>query len=212
MAQPDLKKILFNTPQVIDGLRFWMDLLNQIQPPGNTLAAVPTGIPQIVHGTYASQVDAPGQIDTVIKLVPEVLDKLVVRPPLKKEKALSFFSTNWFCLGSQSKNPDSVWDLMQFFYRPEHLIQYDRSTSAVAPRKSMRTMDYMADPKWQMSAWTVVVEKYAKPHPPVVGIGQVNPLTTGVLADVRAGKKSPKDGVEELARGMQQIFDDFLKR
>ncbi len=48
-----------------------------------TLAAVPTGIPQIVHGTYASQVDAPGQLYTAIKRVPEVLDKLLVRPPLK---------------------------------------------------------------------------------------------------------------------------------
>jgi ABC-type glycerol-3-phosphate transport system substrate-binding protein len=212
MAQPDLKRVLFATPQVVDGLRFWMDLLNQIQPPGATLAAAPTGIPQIVHGTYASQVDAPGQLDTAIKRVPEVLDKLLVRPPLKKEKALSFFSTNWFCLGAQAKNPDLVWDLLQFFYRPEHLIQYDRSTSVVAPRKSLRSVDYMADPRWQMSAWTEVVEKYARPHPPIVGIGQVNPLMSGVLADVRTGKKSPKEGVDELARGMQQIFDEFLKR
>ena len=109
MAQPDLKRVLFATPQVVDGLRFWMDLLNQIQPPGATLGAVPTGIPQIVHGTFASQVDAPGQLDTAIKRVPEVLDKLLVRPPLKKEKALSFFSTNWFCAGAQAKNPDLAW-------------------------------------------------------------------------------------------------------
>ncbi len=212
MASPDLKKVLFNTPQVVEGLKFWMDLLNQIQPPGATLAAAPTGIPQIVAGTFASQVGDPGQLDTAIKRVPEVVDQLLVRPPLKKEKQLSFFSTNWFCLGAQSKNPDLVWDLMQFFYRPEHLIQYDKSTTVIAPRKSMRTMDYMGDPKSQMPAWIEVVEKYGRPHPPIVNIGEVNKLMPAVLKDVREGKKSPKDGVDELARGMQQIFDDFLKR
>lgn len=212
MASPDLKKVLFGSPQVIDGIRFWMDLLNQIQPPGATLAATPTGIPQIVHGTYAAQVDAQGQLDTAIKRVPEVVDRLVIRPPLKKEKALSFFSTNWFCLGAQSKQPDLVWDLMQFFFKPENLIQYDKTTSVIAPRKSMRTMDFMADPRYQMNAWIEVVEKYARPHPPIVNIGEVNKLMPAVLREIRDGKKSPKDGVDELARGMQQIFDDFLKR
>lgn len=212
MASPDLTRVLFNTPQVIDGLRFWMDLLNQIQPPGTTLAATPPGIPQIVQGTYASQVDAQGQLDTAIKRVPEAVDKLVIRPPLKKEKAMSFFSTNWFCVGSQSKTADLAWDLLMTFNKPEHLIQYDKSTSVIAPRKSMRTMDFMADPRYQMNAWIEVVEKYARPHPPIVNIAQVNTLMPAVLREVREGKRSPKDGVDELARGMQQVFDEFMRR
>jgi ABC-type glycerol-3-phosphate transport system substrate-binding protein len=212
MASPDLKQVLFSTAPVIEGLRFWMDLLNQIQPPGHTLAATPSGVPAIVHGTSAAQVEAQGPLDTAIKRIPEVVDKLLVRPPLKKDRALSFFSTNWFCLGSQCKVPDLTWDLLQFFFRPEHLIAYDKSTSVIAPRKSMRAMDFMADPRYQMEAWVEVVEKYARPHPPIVNIGEVNNLVPPILKDVREGKRSPKEGVEELARGMQQIFDDFTRR
>jgi hypothetical protein len=98
--------------------------------------------------TYEGHVTGiPAQLDTAIKRVPETVDRLLVRPPLKKEKQLSFFSTN-----------------------------------------------------------------YCRPHPPIVNFGEVNRLMPAVLKDVREGHKSPKDGVEELARGMQQIFDDFLAR
>lgn len=212
MASPDLKKVLFNTPQVVDGPRFWNDLFNQIQPPGTKLAAAPQGVPQLLAGTYASQVDAQSQIDTAVKRFPELVDKIAIRPPLKKEKAMSFFSTNWFCLGNQSKTPDLSWDLLTTFMKGENLLEYNRTTSTIIPRKSMRNSGFMGDTRYQMSAWIEVVEKYAKPHPPIVNINEVNKLMSATLGDVRNNKKSPKEGVEELARGMQQIFDEFMRR
>jgi hypothetical protein len=76
----------------------------------------------------------------------------------------------------------------------------------------MRNTGFMGDSRYQMPAWIEVVEKYAKPHPPIVNVGEVNRLMSASLRDVRENKKSPKEGVEELARGMQQIFDDFMRR
>lgn len=212
MTQPDLKKVLFNTPPVVDGLRFWNDLLNQIQPPGATVTAPPQGVPPLAAGIYASQVGDQGVLDSTMKRAPEVVDKILVQPPLKKERALSFFSTNWFCVGSQSKLPDLAFDLLTFFSRPEHLLEYNRTTATIVPRKSERNRGFMGDPRFQMPAWIEVVEKYARTHPPIVNIGEVNKVTSEVLADVRNNKKSPKDGVEEMTRRMQLVFDEFLKR
>ena len=70
----------------------------------------------------------------------------------------------------------------------------------------------MGDPKWQKSAWTEIAEKQARPHPPVVSIGRVSALFLESLANVRTNKQTAKESVEDLARGLQQVFDEFHRR
>ncbi|MGH2369182.1 MAG: hypothetical protein ACRDI2_13380, partial [Chloroflexota bacterium] len=107
-----------------------------------------------------------------------------------------------------SKLPDLAWDLLTFFSRPEHLLEYDRTISTIAPRKSLRNRGYMADPQYQMATWLEVVEKHARPQPLVPNYADCWTAVNEAMTAVRTGKQGPKEALDDAARQWQLLLDE----
>jgi ABC-type glycerol-3-phosphate transport system substrate-binding protein len=133
----------------------------------------------------------------------------VVRPPLKQRKQQINLFTNWFGLGSQSKFPDLTWDLMLYFNRGESLLEYARLVASTLPRKGLPDSQYTSDPRYQIKTWTEIVEKYARPNP--LTVTQSGTDAGGVMSlamrNVREGKQSPKQALDEAAKLWQEYLD-----
>ncbi len=204
---PDGRHPTFNSPEGVDALRFWADLLNAIAPPDVKLAPVPSGLSGLAVGTVAAQLAGGGVLTGALQGAPDAVPLLVVHPPLQQKRRLVNVFNNWFGLGSQSKHPDLAWELLVSFNAPENLLEYDRLLGAPAPRKSLRDKGYMADPALQMKTWTEVIEQYARPQPLVPNYADCWAAIDGAMADVRAGKQSPKQALDDAARQWQLLLD-----
>ncbi len=213
VVSPDGRRPLFNSPEGVEALRFWADLLNQVAPWGEKLPEVPSGLSRLAAGTAVANIAGQWILTGAIQNAPEVVEHLVVRPPLRQRRQLINVFNNWFGIGSQSKYMDLAWELLLHFNQPDNLLEYCRLVGSAVPRRSLRERGHMTDPRYQMKAWIEIVEQYARPHPlivapsvPVGGTGMWAVLTEAIH-NVRQGKQGPKEALDEAARNWQLQLD-----
>jgi multiple sugar transport system substrate-binding protein len=212
VLSPDGRRPVFNSPEGVEALRYWADLLNAIAPPSVKLPPTPpTGASGLTVGTVAAELTGGRPLADAMSGAPEALPHIVVRPPLRQRRAVINVFNNWYGIGSQSKHPDLAWDLLAYFNQPEHLLTFARMHGAPVPRKSLRETGFMADPRFQMKVWTEVIEKYARPQPLVPNYADCWKAIDDAMADVRAGKQNPKQALDDAARQWQLLLDEGYK-
>jgi ABC-type glycerol-3-phosphate transport system substrate-binding protein len=84
---------------------------------------------------------------------------------------------------------------------------------ATVPRKSLRDKGHLADARYQMKAWTEVIEKYSRPWPTIITASgtSANTIITNGMKEVRTGKQNPKAALDETARVLQDAVDRGYK-
>jgi multiple sugar transport system substrate-binding protein len=209
IVSPDNRKATFNSTEGIDALKYWNDLFTQIAPLEAKLPAAPPRASRLAGGTAAAMLVGQWIQADAVQVLPEALPNLVVRPPLKQRKQQINLFTNWFGLGSQSKFPDLSWDVLMAFNRSENLLEYARLVTSTLPRKGLPDSQYSSDPRYQIKTWTEIVEKYSRPNPLIVT--QSGTDAGGVMSlamrNVREGKQSPKQALDEAAKLWQEYLD-----
>jgi ABC-type glycerol-3-phosphate transport system substrate-binding protein len=112
-------------------------------------------------------------------------------------------------VGVQSKYPDLAWELMLYLNRSENLLEYARLVASTLPRKGLPDSKYTSDPRYQIKTWSEIVEKYARPNP--LTVTQSGSDAGGVMSlamrNVREGKQSPKQALDEAAKLWQDYLD-----
>jgi len=209
IVSADNRKATFNSTEGIDALKYWNDLLSQIAPLEATLPAPPPRASRLAGGTAAAFMAGQWVLSDAVQALPDALPNLVVRPPLRQRRQQINLFANWFGLGAQSKVPDLTWDLMLAFNRSENLLEYARLVGSTLPRKGLPDSKYTADPRYQIKTWTEIVEKYSRPQP--LTVTQSGTDAGGVLSlamrNVREGKQSPKQALDEAAKLWQDYLD-----
>jgi ABC-type glycerol-3-phosphate transport system substrate-binding protein len=174
---------------------------------------VPSGLSRLAAGTAVANIAGQWILTGAIQNAPEVVEHLVVRPPLRQRRQLINVFNNWFGIGSQSKYMDLAWELLLHFNQPDNLLEYCRLVGSAVPRRSLRDRGHMTDPRYQMKAWIEIVEQYARPHPlivaPSVPVGgkDMRAVLTEAIHNVRQGKQGPKEALDEAARNWQLQLD-----
>jgi multiple sugar transport system substrate-binding protein len=209
IVSADGRKALLSSPEVIDALKYWTDLFNQIAPLSVQLPAAPANASRLAGGTAAAMLAGQWIQQGAIQAVPDAVAQLVVRPPLKQKRAQTNVFSNWYGLGSQSKNLDLAWDLLQFFNRGENLIEYLRLNVSTLPRKGLPDTGYTTDPRYQLKTWGEVLDKYSRPSPLFVAQTGTDPngVLSAAMRAVREGKQSPKEALDDAARQWQESLD-----
>lgn len=203
----DGRKPTFNSAAGVDALQYWNDLFNVVAPANAKLPERPERGNGIAAGTWAADLEPIGVLDDAVKRMIEVLPHIVVRSPLKRTKILVNSFNNWFGIGTQSKLPDVAWDLLTDFNQSTNLLEYNRTFTGIVPRKSLRASGHMADPRYQMTVWLEVVEKYARPQPLVPNFADCWAAINNAIGAVRSGKQTPKDALDSAARQWQLLLD-----
>jgi ABC-type glycerol-3-phosphate transport system substrate-binding protein len=209
VVSPDGRKVLFNSPEGVEALRWWTDLLNTIAPLGATLPTAPTGASRLAGGGAAAIMAGQWIQVGAITAVPEAVPHIVVRPPLQQKRAQINVFANWFGLGAQSKAPDLTWDLLLHLNRAEHLLEYLRLVGSTLPRKGLPDTPYTTDPRYQIKAWGEILEKYSRPQPLIVTQTGTNAgaVMSQAMRAAREGAASPKQALDEAARLWQEYID-----
>lgn len=205
---PDGRKAVFNSPEAIDAVQFWADLIDATAPAGTTVPPAPTGLSRLAAGGAAAHLTNQGVIVGAMRSAPDVVPKLVSRPPLTRRKQIVNGFNNWFGIGSQGKVPDLAWELLQHFGKPEHILRFSETHSAVVPRRSLRETGYMADPRYQMPVWIEVIEKYARPQPVIPLPAQSLRIGDEVAASVLTRKMTAKQALDDGVQRWQALLDE----
>jgi ABC-type glycerol-3-phosphate transport system substrate-binding protein len=148
-------------------------------------------------------------VPQAIQAVPDAVSQIVVKPPLKQKRAQTNLFSNWYGLGSQSKRPDLAWDLLMFFNQGDNLVEYLRLNVSTPPRKGLPETGYLTDPRYQVKTWQEILDKYSRPYPLFVAQTGTDPngAVSTAMRNVREGKQSPKEALDEAARLFQESLD-----
>jgi multiple sugar transport system substrate-binding protein len=209
LVSQDGRKALVNSTEGIDALNYWTDLFNQIAPLSLQLPAAPPSASRLAGGSAAAILAGQWIQQGAIQAVPDAVSQIVVKPPLKQKRAQTNLFSNWYGLGSQSKHPDLAWDLLMFFNQGDNLVEYLRLNVSTPPRKGLPETGYLTDPRYQVKTWQEILDKYSRPYPLFVAQTGTDPngAVSTAMRNVREGKQSPKEALDEAARLFQESLD-----
>jgi multiple sugar transport system substrate-binding protein len=209
LVSQDGRKAVVNSTEGIDALKYWTDLFNQIAPLSLQLPAAPPSASRLAGGSAAAILAGQWIQQGAIQAVPDAVSQIVVKPPLKQKRAQTNLFSNWYGLGSQSKHPDLAWDLLMFFNQGDNLVEYLRLNVSTPPRKGLPETGYLTDPRYQVKTWQEILDKYSRPYPLFVAQTGTDPnaAVSTAMRNVREGKQSPKEALDEAARLFQESLD-----
>jgi multiple sugar transport system substrate-binding protein len=139
----DLTAAAFNSPEGIEGLQFWVDLINKDKVtdigfgtgiPGTSLMTVDKAAMAMVHNRY---------YETELKDKPDLAAKVGVIPPLKKKTQGEFIGGSYWVVAKNTKYPKEACAVVRYLTEKDLLLQGNIMRGAIPPRKSLATSDYV---------------------------------------------------------------------
>lgn len=198
----------FDSPEGIDALSYWVDVLDSIAPQGTQLSAAGPQIPLIAAGRIAAEMNGDGEMFNVVTFAPSIVSDIKVLPPLKRKTQVINVFNNWFGITTQSKDPDLSWALLTAFNEPKTLLAYDQTNSSLPPRKSLAKSSFVTDPKYQLTEFLDIVQHYAKPQPKVPSYAECwKSMDDGLQAALRH-QSSPQEALKQVAAKWRQLLQE----
>ncbi|HHW05877.1 MAG TPA: ABC transporter substrate-binding protein [Methanothermobacter sp.] len=205
LLNEDLKSVAFDSPEAIEGIKFYYDLLWKYNV--DVLGGVPTAIPTVpvVAGTSAMAYAGSGQtILDMKKYMSSKYEDLGVTLPLKKKKRAAFLGGTILMMNSQTKYPDVAWKLMAYWAKPENIIKYALADNQLPPVKNVGNNPTFNDPRYKVALDTV---RYGVPWPPSAHHGEYRMKIVAMSEAIMQNIKPLEQAIKETASEINAILD-----
>ena len=199
---PDGKKAAINTPEAVQALTFYTDLLNKhgiAQP-----SAISDGLNEVrqlfLTKQVAMMIDGPWARGTIREMAPTV-NWSVGRFPAVPGNEPAFTTTTWnYVLFDNSRNKDAAWKLIEYLVRPENQA---RSVVSLPARQSAAKMPRFADA--DHAPWIAALP-YGKPFPRTDKFSDIAQIVGTAIQEILAKRKSPQQAADDAAARINKIL------
>ncbi|HEY3558683.1 MAG TPA: ABC transporter substrate-binding protein [Kribbella sp.] len=189
----DQKTAVFNSPDAVRALQLWVDLQKKAMPAGMANATEDDLKGPFVSGTLAMMTSGPWMIPSLKSA--KIDGKWAVAPlPKDKQEATVLGGLDLLVL-KNSKHPDAAKTFVKWLLQDSVQKEW-ASTLGYVPVKSALYDDpaFKSDPN--VVAFSEVL-KQARSRPSVAQAGDVDTALGKAIQAALAGKKSPKDALDE---------------
>jgi len=196
-------KIVQNSPQGVEALQFFMDLVGKYRVQG---VPPPTG--GFDAGNVSMQVDGAWNIparraikDLAFATTPIPAKQAGMAPhPVRMEGMMSF---------AKKGSDDATWQYFNYLMTPEVMIKYATESGFVPARTSARKSSafttYLAQEPAVKAPADGIESPNAKPMPLVRGWTQIKTLFGKMIGEAQAGERSAKDILDDYTRQIQEV-------
>ena len=197
----DGKRSAMTTPQAIEALAFYGDMLNKYhmaQP--SALANGQNDIRQLFQaGRVSMIIDGPWLRGTLRDQAPN-LKWDMAEIPAGSPSGPRFLTSSWYyALFESGKNKEAAWKLVEFLTRPENMA---RGVVTLPARKSAA-----AKPRFATAEYKTMVEAlpHAVPFPVTDHFSEVADAVGDAVQQVLAQKSTAKEAAEAVSRRIDKI-------
>lgn len=207
---PDNKKIAFNSPQGVEALTAWTDIVKAGHAYPNSLATPSDGqgtagfssgkVAMVLTGAYNMKLldDGVGKENVGVTAFPSI-----------KEPAMNIGTNNSYLLEGTTEQKDGAWEFLSYFLTPDVQAKWDVASGYLPTNadttQSAAFKDYIAkDPRLQVFVDEL---KYAKARPSILAYDEVSAALSTEIEKALLLKKTPQQAVTDAATNGQQILD-----
>lgn len=208
----DGKKVMFNTPENVEGLQFWNDLSqkDKVMPTGATeWGTVPS---DFIQGKTAMMYHTTGNLTNV--KTNAKFDFGVTYLPQKKSYGSPTGGGNFYIFKDiDKKKQDAAWKFVKFMTETERAAQWSMDTGYVAVKKSAyeteRMKKYAADFPQTLVARDQL--QYAAAELSTHNNGKVMKILNDQVQAVLTGTETPADSLKKAQQDADKVLEPYNK-
>ncbi|WP_334073154.1 MULTISPECIES: ABC transporter substrate-binding protein [Paenibacillus] len=208
----DGKKVMFDTPENVEGLQYWVDLAakHKAMPEGVTdWSTVPS---DFLEGKTAMMYHTTGNLTNVKKNA--TFDFGVSFLPAKKQFGSPTGGGNFYIFKDISpEKQQAAWEFVKFMTEPERAAQWSIDTGYVAVRKSAYETERMKKYASEFPAALVAREQleYAAAELSTHNNGKVMKILNDTVQAALTGALSPAEALKKAQTEADQALASFNK-
>ncbi|GGA02523.1 ABC transporter substrate-binding protein [Paenibacillus marchantiophytorum] len=212
LMSPDGKKVMFDQPENVEALQFWLDLSRKHKAMAEGIidwATVPT---DFIQGKTAMMVHTSGNLTNVKNNAK--FDFGVAFPPMKKQFGSPTGGGNMYIFkDTEPKKQAAAWEFVKFMTEPEQAAQFSVGTGYVGVRKSAFETDTMK--KYATSFPQALVARdqlqYAHAELSTHNHGKVSTALTNQIQAVLSGTIDPAAALKKAQEEAERALAPFNK-
>jgi multiple sugar transport system substrate-binding protein len=199
-------QVVVNSPEAVEALEYFSRLFNQERVASKSTIAAPTAnVGAMAANLVAMQLGNQLTVRDFRLNNPSQATNLVVAEPVSRKQQVTTNWTDWLAISKQSKHADAAWKFVSFVADRDNLLKYNETMYFIPPRKSLRTMGYMADP--QLQQFVSIMDRFGRAintNPAALEVYQT--IMQNAVDDAVYQKKSPKQALDDAARNIQRAM------
>jgi multiple sugar transport system substrate-binding protein len=199
-------QVVVNSPEAVEALEYFSRLFNQDRVASKSGIAAPTAnVGAMAANLVAMQLGNQLTVRDFRLNNPSQTSNLVVAEPTSRKQQVTTNWTDWLAIAKQSKHADAAWKFIQFVADKDNLLKYNETMYFIPPRKSLRTVGYMADP--QLQQFVTIMEKYGRSintNPAALEVYQT--VMQNAVDDAVYQKKSARQSLDDAAKNIQRAM------
>lgn len=212
LMTPDGKKVMFDTPENVEGLQYWLDLAakHKAMPEGVTdWSTVPS---DFLEGKTAMMYHTTGNLSNVKKNA--TFDFGVSFLPAKKQYGSPTGGGNFYIFKDIApEKQQAAWEFVKFMTEPERAAQWSIDTGYVAVRKSAYETERMKEYAAGFPAAVVARDQleYAAAELSTHNNGKVMKILNDSVQAALTGDMTPADALKKAQAEADQALASFNK-
>lgn len=202
----DRTKFLFNTPEGILPIQYYLDLLYTDK------SAIPVGVsvPNGVNGgKVALWMSGPWTIPTMRTQAPKLPWAISLKPKLKNDAAA--LGGNNLTMYKDAKDQDATWDWLSYMAKPESDLTWNSKAGYMPVQpENWKKAPYTTDPAWKM-----VAAQAAEPNPTLPIVLNFQEILQGIAGELQSAylqKKTPKQALQDAYDQSTKILERSTKK
>ncbi|MEZ4862002.1 MAG: extracellular solute-binding protein [Caldilineaceae bacterium] len=140
--------VVFNGPEGVEALQFLYDLVHKYKiAPLTGMSSKTPNLSALADGVASMDNNGSWEVGNWKLYQADKLDLLGVGTPLMKKARLQYVCPNVYAIGTNTRDPQSAWDLMKYMESKEVMTDMLEPGNESPPRISIATeAEYMKDP------------------------------------------------------------------
>jgi len=202
----DRTKFLFNTPEGIQPIQYYLDMLYTDKSTVPVGVTVPNGVN---GGKVALWMTGPWTVPTMRAQAPNLPWAVSLKPKLKNDAAA--LGGNNLTMYKQAQNQDTTWDWLTFMATPENDLVWNSNAGYMPVQpENWKKPPYSTDPQWKM-----IAAQASEPNPTlpiVLNFQEILQDIAGELQNAYIQKKTPKQALSDAYDQVTQVLNRSLKK
>lgn len=207
----DMKQAAFNSPEGIEALQFYADLVNKYKIAINWTPDRGSYVAGLKDGTIAMFQDGPYVMGLIKNSNPEQKGKWKITDAMSHKQYGTHIGGTYLSIFEKSKHKEEAWKFIEFLSREENAVQVYK-TSGAAPgylpaleSKEVSAPDPFFGDDVPLNVFKKAVEQ-GKPNPIVSSWQEISQTITDAVAKAVMKESSPKEALDEAAEKVNQIL------
>lgn len=211
LLSPDNKTVIFNSPEAVQAIQFYSDLLLKYKVGINWTADQGERIQGIKDGRIAMYSDGPYNMGIMKSAAPEMAGKWKIALHPYSKMAGSYLGGTGLVIPTSSKNKEAAWKFIEYAMKVENQIGvYTYAGAAPALTAALESPEVnVEDPYFGgQKAFSVFLEALKTAHhfPYVRQWSDIDTLFSTAMEQIGLEQKSVQEALDEAAKASQEAL------